>query len=91
MASGNVHANAHGTYFRLGLDDPSTPMLLAGASSMGLTEVGHSTAISLCHVTTALLTTEPRLDDLVNVNILLNLHDEIGDAFLQAERQTSPP
>ena len=91
MASDNVHANAHGTYFRLGLDDPSTPMLLAGASSMGLTEAGHSTAIALCHVTTALLTTEPRLDDLVNVNILLNIQDEIGDAFLQAERQTPPP
>lgn len=86
MASDNVHANAHGTYFRLGLDedDPSPPMLLAGASSMGLVAVGHPTAISLCQVTTALLTIEPRLDDLVSVYILMKLLDEIGEAFVQA-------
>ena len=85
LASDNVHANAHGTYFRLGLDeDDPSPMLLAGASSMGLDEVGHPTAISLSQATTALLTIEPRLDDLVSVYILMKLLDEIGEAFVQA-------
>ena len=85
MASHNVHANAHGGYFRLGLSDQANEVLLAGPSNMGLADPGHSTAISLCQVTTVLLTTEPNLDSIVIPKLLLKLEQEIGEAFLQAD------
>ena len=65
MASDNTHANAHGAYYRLGSSLETNEVLLAGPSNMGLANPGHSTAISLCQVTTALLTTKPNLDSLV--------------------------
>ena len=88
MASHNVHANAHGGYFRLGLSDARTnEVLLAGPSDMGLADPGHSTAISLCQVTTVLLTTKPSLDSIVIPKILLKLEQEVGEAFLQVDRE----
>ena len=71
--------------FRLGLSDQANEVLLAGPSNMGLADPGHSTAISLCQVTTVLLTTEPNLDSIVIPKLLLKLEQEIGEAFLQAD------
>ena len=87
MASDNVHANAHGAYYRLGLGLHSNEVLLAGPSNMGLADPGHSTAISLCQVTTVMLTTRPNLDAIVTSKILLTLEKEIGGAFLRAHRE----
>ena len=87
MASHNVHANAHGAYFRLGLSLQTNDVLLAGPSNVGLADPGHSTAISLCQITAVLLTTKPNLDGIVIPKILLTLVDEIGEAFLQAHRE----
>lgn len=88
MASDNVHANAHGGYFRLGLATPQIDkVLLAGPSNVGLADPGHATAISLCQVTTVLLTSEPNFDSIVIPKILLKLEEEIGEAFLQAHRE----
>ena len=86
MASDNTHANAHGAYYRLGSSLETNEVLLAGPSNMGLANPGHSTAISLCQVTTALLTTKPNLDSIVISKILLKLEEEIGEAFLQAHQ-----
>ena len=83
MASDNVHANAHGIYYRLGLSQTTDKVLLAGPSNMGLADPGHSTAISLLQITVALLTIEPSLDRLVHSSILQTLEVEIGESFLQ--------
>ena len=87
MASDNVHANAHGAYYRLGSGLRPGAILLAGPSDAGLADPGHSTAISLNQITTVLLATKPTLDNIVISNILLRLADEIGEAFLQAHRE----
>ncbi len=44
---------------------------------------GHCAAISLTLSTTAFLTLEPNLDDLVAAYILLRLTDEIGERLLE--------
>ena len=87
MASDNVHANAHGAYYRLGSSLRPGEILLAGPSNAGLADPGHWTAISLNQITTVLLATKPTLDNIVISNILLKLVDEIGEAFLQAHRE----
>ena len=87
MASDNVHANAHGAYYRLGSSLRPGEILLAGPSNAGLADPRHSTAISLNQITTVLLATKPTLDNIVISNILLKLVDEIGEAFLQAHRE----
>ena len=86
MASDNEHPNAHGLYFRLGLNVWHEDVLLAGPSSLGLAGPGHSTAISLNVVTTTLLATESSLDCVVVMNILSQLVDEIGEEFLKAHQ-----
>ena len=91
MASDNVHANAHGAYFRLGSPPRGEDALLAGPSSFGLANPGDSTAISLLHVTASMLGTKWSLDSIVAVKVLLALRDEVGEAFLQAHRDLEGP
>lgn len=81
MASDNVHANSHSTYFRLGLGTTANNVLLAGSSNFGLADPGHSTAISLNQVTQVLLATRSTLDHAVTMKILKAMVDEIGSAF----------
>ena len=87
MASANLHANAHGNFFNLGSSQLTHGVLLAGPSNMGLVDPGQQTAISLCQVTTVLLTTEPYLDGLVISKLLGSLMEEIGEAFLQDHKE----
>ena len=87
MASDNVHANAHGAYYRLGSSLGPSELLLAGPSNAGLADPGHSTAISLNQITTEILATKPTLDNIVISKILLKLVDEIGEAFLEAHKE----
>ena len=61
LASDNVHANSHGTYFRLGLSSSQEDVILAGPSKEGLADPGDSTAVSLCMVTTLLLARKPTM------------------------------
>jgi len=85
MACHNVHANSKGIFFKLGIYPDSEDILLAGPSNMGLVDPGHSTALSLAQITISLLTHSINLDRLVISKILLNLQDEIGVAFLDAQ------
>ena len=88
MASDNVHANSHGAYFRLGLHSSQQKgILLAGPSNLGLADPGHSTAISLVQLTTTLLATNSLLDCVVTMKVLLELTDEVGEAFLKAQQE----
>ena len=87
MACYNVHANPRGLFFKLGLLPESGDILLAGPSNIGLTDPGHSSALSLCQITVNLLTHDPNLDRLVQCHILMNLEKEIGGAFWEAEKK----
>lgn len=90
MASDNVHANSHGIYFRLGLDQNARKVLLAGASTAGLANPGHSTAISLMQITITLLATKPSIDTNITMAILTQLTDEVGEAFLETHKKHEP-
>ncbi len=85
MACHNIHANPKGLFFRLGLYPESGDTLLAGPSNVGLTDPGHSTAISLAQITAALLTHQPNIDRMVVCKILIELETEIGEALINAE------
>lgn len=86
LASHNVHANPKGIFFKLGLIE-ETGLLLAGASNYGLADPGQNTALSLLHITCALNQLHPTFDGIVVVKILQGLCDEIGEAFVRAQRQ----
>lgn len=86
MASHNIHANPKGVLFRLGLYPEGENMLLAGPSTAGLADPGHSAAISLGQITITLLTSRPNLDRLVTSKILLRFVDLIGEEFLAAHQ-----
>ena len=91
MASDNIHANAHGGYYRLGSSPRAKKVFLAGPSIYGLANPGDSTAISLCQVTLAFIGTYPLLDNLVVSKILIALRDEVGEAFLEAHEDLEGP
>jgi hypothetical protein len=94
LASHNVHANPKGLYFRLGVpenlpldsDGLAKEILPTGSSLFGLTDPGHSTAISLTQVTSTLLNIQSADADLIlGMYILDSLVRQIGDAFLQVD------
>ena len=87
MASDNVHPNAHGVYYRLGLSVYPHQVLLAGPSDMGLADPGHQTAISLCQLTINLLNIRPTASGGLRSEVMLKLEDEVGAAFLRVHRR----
>lgn len=86
FASHNVHANAKGIYFKLGLIGPSN-VLLSGPSNAGLADPGHATAQSLLQVSAALLCLSPILDNIVTMKIMDLLTVEIGNTLLAAHKK----
>jgi len=86
MSGHPIHAGPKGIFFNLGLG--SNPDLLpSGASNGGLADPGHSTAISLVQVTTALLGHKTWLQDVTTMRMFTLLADEIGEAFIRAHRR----
>jgi hypothetical protein len=85
MASYPVHATAKTIRFSLALGR-RRDVLLAGPSNSGLTDPGHSTAISLGQVTDALLILWPTTDSIRLMSLLGIFVDEIGMAFMKAHR-----
>ena len=88
MASDNVHPNAHGAFYRLGmgLEGNQRRVVLAGASNMGLADPGPGTAMSLMQVTAAFVDSKPTLDSLIELKVLRLLEHETGEAFLRAHQ-----
>jgi len=86
MAGHNVHANPKGAFFKLGLLD-ETNMLLAGPSNAGLADPGHSAAVSLDQLSSALLVLQTTFDNLVALRTMLLLEREIGEAFFDADQR----
>ncbi len=86
LASHSVHANPKGVFFRLGLDDDhQSDMLLAGPSSIGLSQPGQNTAISLGQITASLSTLRPTLDSLVVSKAILLLGKRTMHSFASVE------
>ena len=87
MASDNVHAESHGTNFRLGMIIDQHRVLLAGPSNAGLADPGHSTAISLNTVTTSLLGMGESFEVIIMMKLLTKLAREVGESFLEAHNE----
>lgn len=85
LASHNVHANAKGLFVKLGLREDSRDILLADSSDYGLTEPGHSMALSLGILTVQVLTHNSTVDLFVISKMIKQLSDEIGDEFSEIE------
>ena len=88
MASDNVHANAHASFYRLGLGlrQLGGDTLLAGPSNMGLADPGHATALSLGQITINLIGTQPGMCSALTSSLLLKLRDRVGSEFLKVHR-----
>lgn len=82
-ASQNIHSGAKGIRKKLGLCEATEDILLVGRSNSGMTDPAHATAISLAQVTSALLVLEPNTDRLVELNIIQQMEEEIGQIFLK--------
>ncbi len=85
LASHNVHANAKGLFFRLGLY-PGQDMPLSGPTNTGLAEPGHGTAISLGKIIASLLSIRPTPHRQALGDTLLKRAEEIGEVFQQTQR-----
>lgn len=91
LASYNIHAEPKGMVFKLGMPtkSPGKIRLLPGPSDAGFTDPAHCTAISLYQLTCALVTIGIRTNPIWGVitEILGTLEREIGQAFLEVEKQ----
>lgn len=88
-ASQNVHAGSKGMRSRLGLCEAKEDILLVGQSNSGMTDPAHATAISLCQITCSLLVLEPTIDHIVLMKIIDDYQEDIGNAFLDIQRNDS--
>lgn len=88
-ASQNIHAGSKGMRNRLGLSEAQKDVLLVGQSNSGMADPAHSTAISLSQITCTLLMLNPTLDHIVVMKIADEFQEDVGRAFLEAERTCS--
>lgn len=86
MASHPVHAGVKSIRFSLALEQ-GTDILLTGPSNLGLTDPGHSAAISLGQITTTLVFLLPTSDSISVGRVLQLFIDEIGEAFIEAHHK----
>lgn len=89
MACYNIHSGPKGILFKLGLiqDRSKRELLLAGPSNFGLADPGQSAAISLCQITTCLLSTKPTITGLITIKAMQNLVPEICETFCEIQSQ----
>jgi hypothetical protein len=86
LASHNVHANAKGLLFKLGLGDMER-VLLVGPSNFGLADPGQNTAISLLQITAGVAQLLPRIQDLPVLKAMESLTAEISGSFVKVQRK----
>lgn len=86
MSGHGIHAGPKGLAFNLG-SWPDTGILLVGPSNGGLADPGHSTALSILQMTLALIQYRPKVHDLMLGQMMMQLADEIGDAFHRAQKR----
>ncbi len=94
LASRNVHSDYYEMASLYGMREAKQDLLLCGQSNSGLTEPAHFMAISLAQITSIFLTTyiddkESDLDytdSILFMKIIDNYVNEVGQAFLEAEK-----
>ncbi|EGQ9279644.1 hypothetical protein AB3D11_004196 [Vibrio vulnificus] len=94
LASRNVHSDYYEMASLYGMREAKQDLLLCGQSNSGLTEPAHFMAISLAQITCIFLTTyiddkESDLDytdSILFMKIIDNYVNEVGQAFLEAEK-----
>lgn len=84
-ASHPVHPQAKGTLADPDLMPELAGGILAGPAPRGMADPGHGALISLTQVTCTLLMLKAGASAIVYMQLLLNLSDEAGDAFLAAQ------
>lgn len=91
LASHNIHAQPKGVVFKLGMPTrtPDKILLLPGPSDAGFIDPADCTALSLYQLTCTLLAIGIRSNPIwgINAKILGILQQEIGQAFLKADKQ----
>ena len=70
----------------LGVSESDQPVFLVGHSNSGMTDPAHQTAISLTLVTHALLDSRINLDTLAMKKLVIQMSDEVGEAFLRVQK-----
>ena len=93
LASINVHSDTKGIMFKLAQVNARNKPLLTGPSYLGLADAGDSTALSLLHITSALLFSKAsagkfRLDNCVDFNMMALMQKKIGEAFIKVHDST---
>lgn len=83
-ASQGVHATGRGSRSPLAQPFNSDNQFLVGPSNSGLSDPGQCIAISVTHLTTALILNSPDLEGLVELKVLDTLMEEVTDAFFSA-------
>jgi len=86
-ASQNIHSGSKGMRNRLGLCEAKEDILLVGQSNSGMTDPAHATALSLCQITSSLLTLKPTLNHIILMNIISDYEEEVGQSFLDIHFQ----
>jgi hypothetical protein len=84
-ANSKIHLNAIGILYNLG-SPPSTDEILSGPSSLGLGEPAILTVQSLAYGLTQLLTSDPKIDNLIASKILILHMNELIDSFDESEK-----
>lgn len=99
LASRNIHAD----YYEMGslyaMHEAKKDILLVGQSNSGFTDPAHFTAISLSQITSIFLTAylEDKTseldytDSLIFIKIIDNYVKEVGEAFLQVQKNKKAP
>jgi hypothetical protein len=83
QASYPVHSGPAGSMFSSDLMPELGDLLLVGPSPRGMAEPGHASLISLAQITTSVLGMNPGTGSLVMMQVILELTDEAGEAFLR--------
>lgn len=88
MASQQTHSSMKGTLYRLGLADLGSngeDLFVVGPTNTGYTDPAQLTSLSLCQVTTCLLSQETVLDRLVLMRVLMELQALVPAAFMKVQ------
>lgn len=86
-ASQNIHANAKSIRVSLGMCEAVDEVILVGPSNSGMTDPGHSTALSLTQLTSALTLHSANIDELITMKIVASLSEEIGNVLLNSSEK----
>lgn len=90
LASYNVHASPKGLASRLGiLRGPGMPVGLAGSSNVGFVEPAQHAAFDLAYITSLIFLPRVKIDDALQIKVLVLLRDQIAGKLRAAHRDVA--